>query len=217
MIAPVTVRNMSRPERRDQFIEAAIQVIRRKGPGVSMAEIAAEAGVSKPILYRHVGDRAGLYLAMADRFVSESLAAHQGPPLTGRPLTEKTIDAFLAFVEREPALYRFLREGSGEAGEGGTGDFVRSVGAQVAQTFEGFGAPPESASVLGQAMAGAVGAAASWWIDHRSVSRQRLTEHLTALLWDGLASHVATWGPTDHDPVVASDGEVDAPRDHRVR
>src|SRR5947209_7219439 len=177
---------MSRPERRDQFIEAAIQVIRRKGPGVSMAEIAAEGGVSKPILYRHVGDRAGLYLAMADRFVSESLAAHQGPPLTGRPLTEKTIDAFLAFVEREPELYRFLREGSG-SGEGGDGDFVRSVGMQLAAIFEGFGAPAEQASVVGQAMAGAVGATASWWIDHRGVTRHRLTEHLMTALWDGLA------------------------------
>src|SRR3954462_7020286 len=181
---------MSRPERRDQFIQAAIQVIRRKGPGVSMAEIAAEAGVSKPILYRHVGDRAGLYLAMADRFVSESLAAHHGPPLTGRPLTEKTIDAFLAFVEREPELFRFLRDGAGEGGEGegGAGDFVRSVGIQVAHTFEEFGAPAESASVLGQAIAGAVGATASWWIDHRSVPRQRLTDHLTTLLWDGLGA-----------------------------
>src|SRR5947209_8517803 len=188
---------MSRPERRDQFIEAAIQVIRRKGAGVSMAEIAAEAGVSKPILYRHVGDRAGLYLAMADRFVTESLAAHQGPPLTGRPLTAKTIDAFLSFVEREPELYRFLRDGSGESGEGADGDFVRSVGAQVAERFRSYGSPPEQAGVLGQAIAGAVGATASWWIDQRSISREELTEHLTALLWDGLAATGASWRPSE--------------------
>jgi AcrR family transcriptional regulator len=206
---------MSRPERRDQFIEAAIQVIRRKGAGVSMAEIAAEAGVSKPILYRHVGDRAGLYLAMADRFVSESLAAHQGPPLTGRPLTEKTIDAFLAFVEREPELFRFLRDGSGDAGEGGASDFVCSVGTQVARSFEEFGAPAESASVLGQAMAGAVGAAASWWIDHRTVSRQRMTEHLSGLLWEGLNASVAGWGPID-ESVVVSTGRIDTPAHREV-
>src|SRR3954453_16867191 len=146
---------MSRPERRDQFIEAAVQVIRRKGAGVSMAEIAAEAGVSKPILYRHVGDRAGLYLAMADRFVGESLEAEGDLPLAGRPLASKTIDAFLAFVEREPGLSRCVRGGPGEGlGEGDgdrSGPFVRAVRWRLAVLFETFGSPADQAAVWGQA------------------------------------------------------------------
>jgi len=32
-----------------------------------MASIAAEAGISKPILYRHFGDKSGLYQAVAER------------------------------------------------------------------------------------------------------------------------------------------------------
>src|SRR3954453_6417175 len=184
---------MSRPERRDQFIEAAVQVIRRNGPGVSMAEIAAEAGVSKPILYRHVGDRAGLYLAMADRFVTESLASHSGQPLRGRPLAEKTIGAFVDFVEREPALYRFLREGPGEGGEGGTADFVRSVGERVATLMREFGAPEGQAGVWGQAVAGAITSGASWWIDGGSMERDELVDALTSLLWDGVRRAAGSW------------------------
>lgn len=168
-------------------------MIRRNGPGVSMAEIAAEAGVSKPILYRHVGDRAGLYLAMADRFVAESLASQAGRPLQGRPLAEMTIGAFIDFVEREPELYRFLREGPGEGGEGGTADFVRSVGERVAALMREFGAPDGQAGIWGQAVAGAITSAASWWIDGGSMERDELVDELTTLLWDGVRRGAGNW------------------------
>ena len=36
-----------------------------------MADIAAEAGISKPVLYHHFGDKAGLAAAIADRFLAE--------------------------------------------------------------------------------------------------------------------------------------------------
>jgi AcrR family transcriptional regulator len=44
-----------------------------------MDELAAEAGVTKPILYTHFGDKSGLATAIADRFafdlVEEVLAS----------------------------------------------------------------------------------------------------------------------------------------------
>src|ERR1044072_839216 len=55
------------PGRRRALLEAADRVIQREGPGASMASIAAEAGISKPILYRHFGDKSGLYQALAER------------------------------------------------------------------------------------------------------------------------------------------------------
>ena len=39
----------------------------RSGPQASMDEIAAEAGITKPILYSHFGDKAGLVHALAER------------------------------------------------------------------------------------------------------------------------------------------------------
>ena len=41
-----------------------------------MNVIAAEAGITKPILYRHFGDKGGLYRALAER--------HQIPPSVER-------------------------------------------------------------------------------------------------------------------------------------
>ncbi len=36
-----------------------------------MEVIAAEAGITKPVLYRHFGDKDGLYEALAERYVKE--------------------------------------------------------------------------------------------------------------------------------------------------
>ncbi|MEV1243105.1 TetR/AcrR family transcriptional regulator [Nonomuraea sp. NPDC050022] len=62
------------PDRRKALLDAADRVILREGPEASMAAIAAEAGITKPILYRHFGDKSGLYEALADRHVRTVIA-----------------------------------------------------------------------------------------------------------------------------------------------
>ena len=57
--------------RRAELADAAIRAIRAIGADASMADIAAEAGISKPVLYHHFGDKAGLAAAIADRFLVE--------------------------------------------------------------------------------------------------------------------------------------------------
>ena len=58
-----------------ELLEAADRVVLRDGPGASMNAIAAEAGITKPILYRHFGDKGGLYRALAVRHTDALLAA----------------------------------------------------------------------------------------------------------------------------------------------
>jgi len=55
------------PERREALIAAAQRVFAsRSYSGSTTAEIAREAGVSEPILYRHFGSKRDLYLACLD-------------------------------------------------------------------------------------------------------------------------------------------------------
>jgi AcrR family transcriptional regulator len=49
-----------REQRRAELLEAALRVIRRGEGRVAMEDIAVEAGISRPILYRHFGDATGL-------------------------------------------------------------------------------------------------------------------------------------------------------------
>ena len=53
--------------RREELLDAADTVIRRVGSKASAALIAKEAGVTKPIIYRHFGDLSDLYRALAIR------------------------------------------------------------------------------------------------------------------------------------------------------
>ncbi|BFO19525.1 hypothetical protein SHKM778_59130 [Streptomyces sp. KM77-8] len=52
-----TDQQRSAERRRRELLEAADRVVLRDGPGASMNAIAAEAGITKPILYRHFGDK----------------------------------------------------------------------------------------------------------------------------------------------------------------
>lgn len=61
--------------RRRELLDAADRVVLRDGPGASMNAIAAEAGITKPILYRHFGDKGGLYSALAKRHTDALLAS----------------------------------------------------------------------------------------------------------------------------------------------
>lgn len=98
-------------ERRRELLEAADRVVLRDGPEASMNAIAAEAGITKPILYRHFGDKSGLYRALAKRHTDALLAnlrAALDAPNERRDRVEATLDAYLSAIEARPQVYRFL-------------------------------------------------------------------------------------------------------------
>src|SRR3954471_24732588 len=100
-------------DRRSQLLAAADRVVQRDGSAASMNLIAAEAGITKPILYRHFGDKGGLYRALAARHIDQLLARLPAAVLTRGGLTARTratVDAYLAAVEEQPQVYRFLME-----------------------------------------------------------------------------------------------------------
>ena len=61
-------------ERRQTVLDAACRVFFASSyRGATTAEVAREAGISEPILYRHFGDKDGLYEALAERYVDENV------------------------------------------------------------------------------------------------------------------------------------------------
>lgn len=160
-----------------------------------MNVIAAEAGITKPILYRHFGDKGGLYRALAERHI-EALLARLRAALTTRgglrARTRATIDAYLASVEEQPQVYRFLLERATveEAGvRGQVEGFVRRFGDELAAGIraesELHGVEERRALVWAHAIAGMVQATGDWWLGHPNVPRELVVDELTALLWDG--------------------------------
>ena len=104
-----------RAQRRDQLLDAAEATLRREGPTASMEAMASEAGVTKPILYKHFGSKDGLADALAERWVN-LLGEGVESALTGtddpRVQVEATIRAYLGFIDEHPEIYRFLLDES---------------------------------------------------------------------------------------------------------
>lgn len=200
-----------RQTRRKELVESALRAIRDHGAGVGMDEIAAAAGTSKTVFYRHFTDRAGLYRAVSERVdalilrdVSQALGA-SGEPLTDlddepRQLIGAAIDAYLALVERDPEVYRFVVAAPllehGEVGV--TGDPARQVSGHVAEqigvliraALVDAGADPSPAQLWGHGLVGLVRASADAWLRSGAdrMSRADLSAHLTTLAWSGVSS-----------------------------
>ena len=180
----------ARAERREELLDAAIAVVREDGPTVTMDRIATACGVTKPIVYRHFGDRDGLVMAMALRFVA-ALVGVLTPRLARRDapstLLSSTIDAYLELIEADTNLYRFL-----SANEPDKRDLLASLIAdEVASVLEQLLAdadlPTDGAKPWAYGLVGMVHFAGDWWARNGTPSRAELVDHLTTLLWSGFA------------------------------
>ncbi len=187
-------RAASRAARRESYIDAAIAVISDEGPTASMEAIASAAGVSKPILYRHFGDREGLVAALGDRF-TDALVERLDAVLTGRGTPEEVIrlaiDAYVATIEADPSLYRFLTQRSPARGAvlSSLVDRVAAVIAQtIAESLRLAGLDTGPARPWSYGIVGMVHLAGDDWVAHPGIPRARLVEELTRLLWQGLGA-----------------------------
>jgi AcrR family transcriptional regulator len=183
-------------QRRQELIDAAERVVMREGPDASMNAIAAEAGVTKPILYRHFSDKGGLYNAIAERHIHDlvvSLQDAMSAPGGRRRNVECCIDAYLFLIESRPQVYRFLMHRSGEHPElaGQVALFQRRVGDEVAHGIASDLGLSEQELPLARAWAhgivGMVLQAGDWWLDERQLSREDLVQQLADLLWGKFA------------------------------
>jgi AcrR family transcriptional regulator len=184
-----------REQRRADLVQAAIRAVRRIGAAVSVADIAAAAGITKPILYRHFVDPADLQAAVGEQAATVLLARVSDELGRDRSPVEQTravIDVVLACVEEDPELWRFVTHRSTRSVEAQIVDHVRGRIAQLPATLLGDelrlrGQDSGGAEVWAQGLVGMVHSTAEWWLGHRTVSRATLADDLTALAWSGVA------------------------------
>ncbi len=161
-----------------------------------MEQIAAEAGVSKPILYRQFADRAGLVAAVGRHSsgqVSEALERSLRVEGSARDLVRSTVATYLAFIEADSEVYRFLVHRTAMDVLDPhviLNDYLRQVGRLVAAVLgealrrSGIDDRPTEPWAIG--IVGLVQAAADWWLEGSGLTRTQLSEYLTSLIIDGL-------------------------------
>jgi AcrR family transcriptional regulator len=189
-------RDDRRAARRAEMVQAAMDAVRRHGAGVSVAEIAAAAGITKPVLYRHFTDRADLQHAVGEQ-AAALLMARMAPAMQAvagtRQMIAAIVDAFLATIEEEPELWRFVvhhpieRDAGADVVDDARQQIARLLATLIGDGLRNRDLDSGGAEAWAQGLVGMVQSAGDWWVERRTMSRAALTEYLTAMIWGGLA------------------------------
>ena len=124
------VRRLRRAERREQILTAATRAFARAGfAATSLDDVAAEAGITRVILYRHFESKAGLYRAVLDRACT-SLAEAVGTGDYG----DEAIPTLVRAAAADPGGFRLLfRHAAREPEFRDLADSLTAASAEVAR------------------------------------------------------------------------------------
>ncbi len=194
-----TPRRRGRPKLadRERLLDAAESAIRRSGPTVSLERIATRAGVTKPVLFAHIGDRRALVHALSARLLARIEAAAQaamGSASAGRAALENMIRASFETIAANRHLYAFVNgAGAGDTTLETTLEFAHRsaapIAAGAADTRARAGQDPAPAQAWAYAIIGMLHMVGIWWLNEpasRRPAAAQLAAQLTELLWSGL-------------------------------
>jgi AcrR family transcriptional regulator len=101
---PAPVRRLRRAERREQILDAATRAFARAGfTSTSLDDVAAEARITRVLLYRHFDSKADMYRAVLDR-----AGRRLGNQVGHNDFDEHTIPALLRAAAADPDAFRLL-------------------------------------------------------------------------------------------------------------
>ncbi|MFF3749538.1 TetR/AcrR family transcriptional regulator [Streptomyces sp. NPDC002018] len=226
MTAPATpaYRRLSVEERRAQLLDAALTLFAHRAPEeVSLDDVAAAAGVSRPLVYRYFrGGKQELYEA-ALRSAADELERCFTEPQAGPPTERlgRVLDRYLAFVDQHDAGFSALLQGGSvcetsrttaivdEVRRAAAGQILRHIGTgRTAQD-----PPGARLRMMVRTWIAAVESASLIWLDEgkrppAGELRDWLVDHLIALLVATAATDEETAGAVD---ALVSQERVDGP------
>lgn len=190
---------LSRDDRMEQTLEAAHGLFAARGyAAVTMDEIAAAVGVTKPLLYNYFGNKERLYIACMERAgdaLLATIAAAVGETANPGDALGAGVRAFFSFLDTDRAAWAVLfDETLPQAGE-----VFERVAAYRGQILD-----LVSASLLAQlpmrrrevvkteveaistALLGAAEALARWWLRTEAISAEEAAELLVSTVEPGL-------------------------------
>ena len=183
----------------EQTLEAARTLFAARGYGtVTMDEVAAAVGVTKPLLYNYFGNKERLYLACMEPAGDALLAAVVGAverTTTPEQALRSGIHAFFEFVDRDRSSWRVLFDETLPV-EGGiarrVGEYRTRITDLVAQSLLSQLSPAYRIEIdaLSTALLGAAEALVRWWLRTESLTAGEAAELLVRTVEPGLRARV---------------------------
>jgi AcrR family transcriptional regulator len=186
-----------RAQRLEEFVAAALRVLDAQGPDLTMDAVAAEAGVSKPVLYRYFHDKTALVAALAEHGTGVLLARLM--PAIGADLPAPTrvrgaVEAYFEVIDELPNLYWLIARhtSGGVPGENDPFQRNREVIASALTALFGdylreYALDSGGAEPWAYGVTGLVQSTAEWWLQRRSMSRVHVVQYTTKLIYAALS------------------------------
>jgi AcrR family transcriptional regulator len=186
---------MTGKERRAQLLDIGRRLFAERGlDGTSIEEIAAQAGVSKPVVYEHFGGKEGLYAVVVDReverFLTMATTLLEGDDTMAK--FEMAAVELLRYIQSNSDGFRILvRDSNPTSGSGTFASLISDIASQVehllGDVLKTRGYDPRLAPVYAQMLVGMVASAGQWWLDARKPKLEEMAAHLVNLAWNGLS------------------------------
>jgi AcrR family transcriptional regulator len=186
----------------EQTLKAAHALFAQRGyRPVTMDEVAAAVGVTKPLLYNYFGNKERLYLACMEPAGEALVSAVVGAveqASTPEQALRSGIHAFFAFVDQDRSSWRVLFDETLPV-EGGiarrVGEYRTRIADLVAEATLAQLSPPSRVEVeaMSVALLGAAEALVRWWLRTESLTASDTAELLIRTVEPGLAARVAAY------------------------
>ncbi len=197
-VAPRRTR-LARADRIEQTLSVARSLFAERGyNAVTMEELAAEVGVTKPLLYNYFGNKEHLYIACMERAgdaLTATLAAALSTTKSPAEALHAGLHSFFSFLDSDRAAWTVLFDETLPRG----GEVSRRVGDYRGQIAELIGEamlaqiPPArqpaaqvEIEALSATLLGAAEALARWWLSNQPFSASDAAELLIATVSPGL-------------------------------
>jgi AcrR family transcriptional regulator len=183
-------------ERRAVLLDAGRRVFAERGyRSASLDDVAAVAGVTKPVLYQHFSSKEEFYEAIAHEEMDEILKRLAPTIASGDPrkLIEAGADAWLCYIEDRPDGFAALASHApiGWHTDEHCGDLRRGLYAtlerNVSEHLRTAGLEDDLAGVVTFAIVGAWVFIGQWWAHGKDLPREDAARVMTSILWNGLA------------------------------
>jgi AcrR family transcriptional regulator len=210
---------MTGTERRAQLLDIGRRLFAERGlDGTSIEEIAAKAGVSKPVVYEHFGGKEGLYAVVVDREVERfvTMATRLLDGEDTMPKFEVAAVVLLRYIQDNADGFRILvRDSNPASGSGTFASLISDIASQVeyilGDVLKARGYDPKLAPMYAQMLVGMVAFTGQWWLDARKPKLEEVAAHLVNLAWNGLSQ-------LDPKPTISPEAtrmlnEMDSPQD----
>jgi AcrR family transcriptional regulator len=187
MVVTTPRTRLSGAERRLVIQKEAGRLFARAGyAGATLDDIAAAAGVTKPMVYRHFASKKALYLALLEQHENDLptfFERVEPESLDGTPQTllRAVLDLWFDYVwENQHAWVMIFRDSSGDDEiqrfRRRVNLSARRVLAHFIETHPMSAVPPEQVEPTAELLSSGLAGLALWWIDHPGTPKPQLVD-----------------------------------------